>query len=118
MPEKSPRFDMYVWQVVPWAAVRDDVLYLEAAGTSTVWIGDSFVMPPVYGDFILEAWATLSALAACTTRVGGLVSVWGQAKTSPRRRPRWVSRRYLPAHASTGCVRLLILSTRFFEIRR
>src|ERR1041385_6071494 len=69
MPEKSPRFDMYVWQVVPWVAVRDDVLYLEAAGTGTVWIGDSFVVPPVYGDFILEAWATLSALAACTTRV-------------------------------------------------
>ncbi len=70
------RFDMFEWQVVPWSVMLDDVRHLEALGVGTVWIGDSYVLPPAYGDFVLEAWTTLAALAACTQRIrlGTMVS--------------------------------------------
>ena len=58
------RFDMFEWQVVPWSVMFDDVRYLEALGVGTVWIGDTYVMPPSYGDWVLEAWTTLAALAS------------------------------------------------------
>jgi len=76
MAIKSPRFDMFAWQVVSWPAMRDDVRYLETLGIGTVWIGDTYAMPPSYGGSVLEAWTTLAALAACTERVrlGTMVS--------------------------------------------
>lgn len=76
MAGRSLRFDMFAWQVVPWPVMRDDVRYLEALGIGTVWIGDTYTMPPSYGGAVLEAWTTLAALASCTERVrlGTMVS--------------------------------------------
>src|SRR6476469_4043019 len=76
MAEKSLQFDMFEWQVVPWPVILDDVRYLESLGVGTVWLGDSYVMPPAYGDNVLEAWTTLAALAGCTERIrlGTMVS--------------------------------------------
>jgi alkanesulfonate monooxygenase SsuD/methylene tetrahydromethanopterin reductase-like flavin-dependent oxidoreductase (luciferase family) len=63
------RFDMFAWQVVPWPVMRDDVRYLETLDIGTVWLGDAYFLPTGYGRDVLEAWATLAALAACTERV-------------------------------------------------
>jgi alkanesulfonate monooxygenase SsuD/methylene tetrahydromethanopterin reductase-like flavin-dependent oxidoreductase (luciferase family) len=60
---------MFVWQVVPWPVLRDDVRYLESLNFGTVWLGDAYLLPPGYGQDVLEAWTTLGALAACTERV-------------------------------------------------
>ncbi|HCG02894.1 MAG TPA: LLM class F420-dependent oxidoreductase [Chloroflexi bacterium] len=70
------RFDMFLWQVVPWQVMRDDVRYVETLDIGTVWIGDRYLMPAEYGGPVLEAWTTLSALALCTERVrlGTMVS--------------------------------------------
>src|SRR5205807_1913958 len=70
------RFDMFVWQVVPWPALLDAVRSLEPLAIGTVWLGDAYAMPPAYNDPVLEAWTTLAALAAQTTRVrlGTLIS--------------------------------------------
>jgi len=72
----NSKFDMFEWQVVPWSVMLDDVRYLETLGAGTVWIGDSYVLPPAYGDSVLEAWTTLAALASSTERVrlGTMVS--------------------------------------------
>ncbi|MEV4513938.1 LLM class flavin-dependent oxidoreductase [Dactylosporangium sp. NPDC049525] len=54
-----------------WPDVRALALHAEAAGLDSVWICDHFVSEP--GDRppegVLEAWTTLSALAAATRRV-------------------------------------------------
>src|SRR6476620_8840755 len=63
------QFDMLEWQVVPWPVLLEDVRYLETLGVGTVWLGDSYVLPPSYGDYVLEAWTTLAALAAGTQRI-------------------------------------------------
>ena len=63
------RFDMLEWQVVPWPVLLEDVRYLETLGVGTVWLGDSYVLPPSYGDYVLEAWTALAALAAATQRI-------------------------------------------------
>ncbi len=69
MADVGVRFDMFLWQVVPWLVMREDVLYLERLDVGTVWLGDGYLMPAGYGRDVLEAWATLAALAACTERV-------------------------------------------------
>jgi alkanesulfonate monooxygenase SsuD/methylene tetrahydromethanopterin reductase-like flavin-dependent oxidoreductase (luciferase family) len=69
MTASAVRFDMFLWQIVPWEAMREDARYLESLDIGTIWIGDRYLMPPVYGGDVLEAWATLSALAVCTERV-------------------------------------------------
>jgi len=76
MAANTLRFDMLEWQVVPWPEILDDVQYLETLGVGTVWIGDSFIVSPAYGDYVLEAWTTLAALACSTRRVrlGTMVS--------------------------------------------
>ncbi|HEX6509346.1 MAG TPA: LLM class flavin-dependent oxidoreductase [Chloroflexota bacterium] len=76
MAESGARFDMFAWQVVPWPVMREDVRYLERLDIGTVWLGDAYLMPSGYGRDVLEAWATLGALAACTERVrlGTLIS--------------------------------------------
>lgn len=63
------RFDMFVWQVVPWPVIRQDVRYLESLNFGTVWLGDAYLLPTGYGGDVLEVWTTLGALAACTERV-------------------------------------------------
>jgi alkanesulfonate monooxygenase SsuD/methylene tetrahydromethanopterin reductase-like flavin-dependent oxidoreductase (luciferase family) len=74
------RFDMFIWQVVPWPQLRDDVRYLETLDIGTVWLGDKYEVPESwFGQPAapwLEAWTTLGALATCTSRVrlGTLVS--------------------------------------------
>ncbi len=74
MVGKNARFDMLAWQVVPWPVLRDDVRYLETLAIGTVWLGDTYAT--TRGDPVLEAWTTLAALAAQTTRVrlGTLIS--------------------------------------------
>lgn len=76
MAESGVRFDMFLWQVVPWPVMREDVRYLERLDIGTVWLGDAYLMPAGYGRDVFEAWATLGALAACTERVrlGTLIS--------------------------------------------
>jgi alkanesulfonate monooxygenase SsuD/methylene tetrahydromethanopterin reductase-like flavin-dependent oxidoreductase (luciferase family) len=76
MVGSSPRFDMFAWQVVPWQVMRDDVRFLETLDIGTVWLGDRYLMPSEFGGSVLEAWATLAALATCTSRVrlGTMVS--------------------------------------------
>ena len=76
MAGNSLQFDMFEWQVVPWPVILDDVRYLESLGVGTIWIGDSFVLPPAYGHYVLEAWTILAALASATQRVrlGTMVS--------------------------------------------
>ena len=64
------RFDIFMWQVVPWGVLREDALYLESLGFGTLWIGDAFLLPDGYGKDVSEAWTTLAALAACTHRIG------------------------------------------------
>jgi alkanesulfonate monooxygenase SsuD/methylene tetrahydromethanopterin reductase-like flavin-dependent oxidoreductase (luciferase family) len=70
------RFDMFVWQVVPWPALLDAACYLETLAVGTLWLGDAYAMPPAYNDPVLEVWTTLAALAARTTRLrlGTLIS--------------------------------------------
>ncbi len=76
MAQRSLRFDMFSWQVVPWPVMRDDARYLETLDINTLWIGDTFAMPASYGGAVLEAWTTLAALAICTERIrlGTMVS--------------------------------------------
>jgi len=76
MDGKTVRFDMFAWQVTSWPILRDDVRYLETLDIGTVWLGDAYAMPPTHGGAVLEAWTTLAALAAHTTRVrlGTLIS--------------------------------------------
>jgi alkanesulfonate monooxygenase SsuD/methylene tetrahydromethanopterin reductase-like flavin-dependent oxidoreductase (luciferase family) len=69
MSKNDMQFDMFMWQVVPWAVLRDDIRFLETLDIGTVWIGDAYLMPEGYGSDVLEAWTTLGALAACTERV-------------------------------------------------
>ena len=76
MDGKRVRFDMFAWQVVPWSVLLDDAHYLETVGIGTLWLGDAYAMPPAHDGPVLEAWTTLAALAAQTTRVrlGTLIS--------------------------------------------
>jgi alkanesulfonate monooxygenase SsuD/methylene tetrahydromethanopterin reductase-like flavin-dependent oxidoreductase (luciferase family) len=76
MDQRSVRFDMFAWQVVPWPVLRDDVRYLEQLDIGTVWLGDAYLLPAGYGSDVLDAWTTLGALACCTERVrlGTLIS--------------------------------------------
>ncbi|MGH2409425.1 MAG: LLM class flavin-dependent oxidoreductase [Chloroflexota bacterium] len=63
-----------MWQIIPWPVLRDDVRYLETLPIGTVWLGDTYATRQ--SDSVLEAWTTLAALAAQTTRVrlGTLIS--------------------------------------------
>ena len=69
MTTPDVRFDMFVWQAIPWPALRDDVQFLETMPIGTVWVGDHYAYPPSPTAPVLEAWTTLAALAAQTRRV-------------------------------------------------
>ena len=69
MTTRSARFDVHAPQVVPWAPMLDNVRYLETLSIGTVWLGDHYAWVPSPSDPALEAWTTLAALAAETTRV-------------------------------------------------
>ena len=76
MVRTSVRFDMSLWQAVPWPVLLDDVRHLEELGIGTVWVGDHYAWPPFSSNPVLEAWTTLAAMAARTTRIrlGTLIS--------------------------------------------
>jgi alkanesulfonate monooxygenase SsuD/methylene tetrahydromethanopterin reductase-like flavin-dependent oxidoreductase (luciferase family) len=73
---KSVQFDMGTLQVVPWSVLLEEVRYLEELGIGTYWLGDHYAWAPSPDSPVLEAWTTLAALAAQTTRVrlGTLIS--------------------------------------------
>jgi alkanesulfonate monooxygenase SsuD/methylene tetrahydromethanopterin reductase-like flavin-dependent oxidoreductase (luciferase family) len=69
-------FDMLLLQDLPWPALLDEARYLEDLGIGTLWVADHYALPPRPTAPIFEAWTTLAALAARTTRLrlGTLVS--------------------------------------------
>jgi alkanesulfonate monooxygenase SsuD/methylene tetrahydromethanopterin reductase-like flavin-dependent oxidoreductase (luciferase family) len=72
------RFGAAFWvQRTGWPEVRDAVLHAEAAGFDDAWIDDHLLCDEGdAGDDKLEAWTTIAALAAVTSRIrlGHLVS--------------------------------------------
>jgi alkanesulfonate monooxygenase SsuD/methylene tetrahydromethanopterin reductase-like flavin-dependent oxidoreductase (luciferase family) len=70
------RCDMHVFPELPWPVLLDEVRYLEELAMGTVWLADHYAWPPRPDAPVLEAWTTLSALAAQTARVrlGTLIS--------------------------------------------
>jgi alkanesulfonate monooxygenase SsuD/methylene tetrahydromethanopterin reductase-like flavin-dependent oxidoreductase (luciferase family) len=67
--ETSARFDIFVWQAVPWPQLLDDALYLEELGFGTYWIADHYASVGNPATPVLEAWTTLAALASRTSRI-------------------------------------------------
>jgi alkanesulfonate monooxygenase SsuD/methylene tetrahydromethanopterin reductase-like flavin-dependent oxidoreductase (luciferase family) len=72
----GPKFDMLLFQELPWQILRDEVGFLERTGLGTVWLADHYAFPPRPTAPVLEAWTTLGALAASTSRIrlGTMVS--------------------------------------------
>jgi alkanesulfonate monooxygenase SsuD/methylene tetrahydromethanopterin reductase-like flavin-dependent oxidoreductase (luciferase family) len=70
------RFDMQVFQELPWPVMCEEMRYLEALDIGTLWLRDHYAWPPRPTAPVLEAWATLAALAARPSRLrlGTLVS--------------------------------------------
>jgi alkanesulfonate monooxygenase SsuD/methylene tetrahydromethanopterin reductase-like flavin-dependent oxidoreductase (luciferase family) len=71
-----PQFDMLFFQESPWPTLRDEVGFLEETDIGTVWVADHYAFPPRPTAPVLEAWTTLAALEASTSRVrlGTMVS--------------------------------------------
>jgi alkanesulfonate monooxygenase SsuD/methylene tetrahydromethanopterin reductase-like flavin-dependent oxidoreductase (luciferase family) len=76
MVGRGVRFDLQVFQEIPWPILLEEVRYLEDLGIGTVWLADHYAWPPRPAAPVLEAWTTLAALAARTSRVrlGTLIS--------------------------------------------
>src|SRR5215467_12908369 len=74
--ESNVRFDVQVFQEIPWPVLLEEVRYLEELDIGTVWLGDHYAWLPRPDAPVLEAWTTLSALATRTARVrlGTLIS--------------------------------------------
>lgn len=64
-----PRFDMFIWQALPWPVLLDDVRYVEKLPVGTAWIADHYASPHNPASPLLEAWTALAALAAGTSRI-------------------------------------------------
>lgn len=71
-----PDFDLLLFQELPWPILVDEVGFLEATSIGTVWLTDHYAFPPRPTAPVLEAWTTLAALAALTSRIrlGTMVS--------------------------------------------
>jgi alkanesulfonate monooxygenase SsuD/methylene tetrahydromethanopterin reductase-like flavin-dependent oxidoreductase (luciferase family) len=65
----SARFDIFIWQGLPWPQLLDDALYLEKLGFGTYWIADHYASVGKPATPVLEAWTMLAALASRTTRM-------------------------------------------------
>lgn len=59
-------FGLLTFQAIPYRELSDDVRFLEAIGFDAAWLADQ-VAPPELP--VLEAWTTLAALAADTSRI-------------------------------------------------
>jgi len=70
------RFGATIAQVVPYPLLRDDFIFTESIGLDNAWVIDQFRIDGVPEVPLLEAWATLGALAADTDtiRIGALVT--------------------------------------------
>lgn len=94
------RFSVEMVQMVPFPDLLDDFLFAESVGIRTGWLADQFVVSPAAPDLmLLEAWTTLGALAARTSRirVGTLVT------NAAMRNPAWLAKQALTVdHISGG----------------
>jgi alkanesulfonate monooxygenase SsuD/methylene tetrahydromethanopterin reductase-like flavin-dependent oxidoreductase (luciferase family) len=63
------RFGATVVQIVPYLDVRDDFLFAESIGLNNAWVIDQFWIDGDPEVALLEAWTTLAAVAADTTRI-------------------------------------------------
>jgi len=63
------RFSVLVLQIMPYAAVRDAFRFVESLGLDDAWVADQAGLPGRPSTTFLEAWTTLAALAADTTRI-------------------------------------------------
>ena len=72
----SVRFGATLLQVVPYPLLRDDFAFVESIGLDNAWVIDQFGIDGVPEIPLLEAWATLGAIAADTERirVGSMVT--------------------------------------------
>ncbi len=72
----STRFGATILQVVPYAEVRSDFLFAESIGMDSAWVIDQFWIDGAPEIPMLEAWATLAAVAAETSeiRIGSMVT--------------------------------------------
>ena len=72
----SVGFGATVIQVVPYPLLRDDFLFAESIGLDNGWVIDQFNIGEAPHVPLLEAWTTLAALAADTSRirVGSMVT--------------------------------------------
>lgn len=65
----SVGFGATIVQLVPYRSLRDDFLFAEAIGLDNGWVIDQFWIDGAPEVPMLEAWATLAALAADTERI-------------------------------------------------
>ena len=73
-----------------WDAIRDAALRIEALGFDSVWVNDHLQSPGrVKRDPTFDAFTTLAALAALTTRVRLGTVVASASYRPPRSRRRW-----------------------------
>ena len=63
------RFGVTVVQFGPYPDVRDDFLFAESIGLDNAWVIDQFGIDEVPEIPLLEAWTSLAALAADTSRI-------------------------------------------------
>ena len=105
-PEKHPlTFGVITIQNTPWKNLVKRWKFIENAGFDNLWVADHFTVPyPSHAEMpFFEAWTTLSAMAALTSRIriGTLVSAitW--------RNPAWLARQALTIdHLSNGRLEL------------
>lgn len=69
-------FGATILQAVPYRALRDDFLFAESIGLNNGWVIDQFNIGSAPEVPLLEAWTTLAAVAADTSRirVGSMVT--------------------------------------------
>jgi alkanesulfonate monooxygenase SsuD/methylene tetrahydromethanopterin reductase-like flavin-dependent oxidoreductase (luciferase family) len=65
----SVRFGATIIQVVPFPLLRDDFVFAESIGLDNAWVIDQFGIDSVPEIPLLEAWATVAALARETERI-------------------------------------------------
>jgi hypothetical protein len=63
------RFGATIVQVVPYQVLRDDFLFVESIGLDNGWVIDQFWIDGDPEVPLLEAWTTLAAVAADTSRI-------------------------------------------------
>ncbi|NNE12259.1 MAG: LLM class flavin-dependent oxidoreductase [Ilumatobacter sp.] len=69
-------FGATVCQLMPYATVRDDVVFADSLGLDHAWVIDQFEVPSDPSLSVLESWSLLGALAAETRqiRLGAMVT--------------------------------------------